>query len=50
MGYQVVEVRKTEAQIKDEQKFKHHPRYYELLTAFRKDKFSLIEKSELDMF
>lgn len=35
--------------MKDE-KAKGHPRYWDILTAYRKDKFSQVERSELDFY
>ncbi len=49
MGYIVIAPKQTEALMKDEY-FKQHPRYYDLLTAFRKDKFQLVDKKELDYY
>ena len=49
MNYEVIAPKQAEAFMKDEY-FKQHPRYHDLLTAFRKDKFQLVEKKELDYY
>ena len=57
MGYHVITLKKqegiemtaTEKQEAEKQKLSH-PRYWEILTAFKKGKFELLEKEEVDFF
>ena len=54
MGYQVVTLKKQEQtaaeKIEADKQKLTHPRYWEILTAFKKSKFELLEKEEVDFF